>query len=190
MSTEHSPYSTFHGFLRTAIQQYWERKGASRVTFLALLLATREAWGVAFDKSLSPESGKKMIRGAAGVAAITVLVRLFLGGPIGVLLTGASAVSLVAVYARNHDRVWAKQERIRAMVGTYRSEHERILSEFRAGQFGESERGLMVDGLLARFLTALDDGPEDQKASDAASAAPKPASGSFAAHVAEKQKKS
>jgi hypothetical protein len=185
MSAEHSPYATFHGFLRSAITQYWERRGASRITFLALLLATREAWGVALDKTLDIETGRKALRGAAGVAAVTVLLRVFLGGPIGVLLTGASLVSLVAAYAKNHDRVWAKQERIRDMVGTCREEHERVLAEFRAGQFGEHERDLMVDGLMARFLLSLDDGPED-KPDAAKPAAPK--ADSFAAHVAGKQK--
>ena len=149
MSVDHSPYATFQGFLRSAITQYWERRGASRVTFLALLFATREAWGVALDKTLDIETGRKALRGAAGVAAITVLLRIFLGGPIGVLLTGASLVSLVAAYAKNHDRVWAKQERIRELVGGCRTEHERVLSEFRAGQFAEHERGTLADGMLA-----------------------------------------
>jgi hypothetical protein len=189
MSAQHSPYATFQGFLRSAITQYWERRGASKVTFLALLLATREAWGVALDKTLDVEVGKKALRGAAGVAGVTVLLRLFLGGPIGVLLTGASLVSLVAVYAKNHDRVWAKQERIRELVVAYRTDHERVLAEFRAGQFGTHERDLMVDGLMGRFLLALDDGPEDKpEASRAAEPPPGPKAGSFAEHLAGKRK--
>ncbi|MCA9575921.1 MAG: hypothetical protein H6726_07015 [Sandaracinaceae bacterium] len=188
MSVDHSPYATFQGFLRSAITQYWERRGASRVTFLALLFATREAWGVALDKTLDIETGRKALRGAAGVAAITVLLRIFLGGPIGVLLTGASLVSLVAAYAKNHDRVWAKQERIRELVGGCRTEHERVLSEFRAGQFAEHERDLMIDGLMSRFLLALDDGPEDKRERGKPAAPAGPKADSFAAHVAEKRK--
>lgn len=188
MPVDHSPYATFQGFLRSAITQYWERRGASRVTFLALLLATREAWGVALDKTLDIETGRKALRGAAGVAAVTVLLRIFLGGPIGVLLTGASLVSLVAVYAKNHDRVWAKQERIRALVTTCRADHERVLAEFRAGQFAAEQRDLMVDGLMARFLLALDDGPEDKPAQDAPAKPAGPKADSFAAHVAGKRK--
>ena len=71
------------------------------------------------------------------------------------------------------------------MVGTCRGEHERVLTEFRAGQFGEHERDLMVDGLMSRFLLSLDDGPEDKPAP------PKPAgpkADSFAAHIAGKRK--
>ena len=173
MSVDHSPYATFQGFLRSAITQYWERRGASRVTFLALLFATREAWGVALDKTLDIETGRKALRGAAGVAAITVLLRIFLGGPIGVLLTGASLVSLVAAYAKNHDRVWAKQERIRELVGGCRTEHE---------------RDLMIDGLMSRFLLALDDGPEDKRERGKPAAPAGPKADSFAAHVAEKRK--
>ena len=62
MPVHTSPYVTFQGFLRSAITQYWERRGSSRVTFLALLLATREAWGVALDKTLDVEAGKKVLR--------------------------------------------------------------------------------------------------------------------------------
>ena len=190
MPVHTSPYVTFQGFLRSAITQYWERRGSSRVTFLALLLATREAWGVALDKTLDVESGKKVLRGAAGVAGVTVLLRLFLGGPIGVLLTGASVVSLVAVYAKNHDRVWAKQERIRGLVVSYRSDHERVLAEFRAGQFGTHERDLMVDGLMGRFLLALDDGPEDKPEAPREVPPAGPKAGSFAEHLASKRKSS
>jgi hypothetical protein len=189
MPAHHSPYATFQGFLRSAITQYWERRGASKVTFLALLLATREAWGVALDKTLDVEVGKKALRGAAGVAGVTVLLRLFLGGPIGVLLTGASLVSLVAVYAKNHDRVWPSKSASASWWWPTAPTTSASLAEFRAGQFGTHERDLMVDGLMGRFLLALDDGPEDKpEASRAAQPPPGPKAGSFAEHLAGKRK--
>jgi hypothetical protein len=47
----------------------------------------------------------------------------------------------------------------------------------------------MVDGLMGRFLLALDDGPEDKpEASRAAQPPPGPKAGSFAEHLAGKRK--
>ena len=88
MSKTVTPYDSYEGFVRTVIRAYWESGKSSRVTFLALLLATRETWAVALDKTLTPGAGKKALAGAAGAAAVAVLLRAFLGGPLGLLLTG------------------------------------------------------------------------------------------------------
>ena len=51
---------SYDGFLKTAITSYWN-KGGNRVNFIALLLASREAWEVAFDQVASRETGRKML---------------------------------------------------------------------------------------------------------------------------------
>src|SRR5690242_5236931 len=107
---EATKLDTYDGFLKAAIKQYWD-KGGSRINFLALLLASREAWEVAWDEAKAPGTGKKLLTGAAGAAAIVVLLRLFVGGPIGIILTGASIASLGALYARNHKHIWAQRTR-------------------------------------------------------------------------------
>lgn len=164
MTTGKQEYDAYSAFLRAAIQRTWERK--ERVRFLALLLATREAWDVAWTSATTPEAGKKLLAGAAGVAAASVLIRIFLGGPIGLLLTGASAVSLVALYAKNHERIWALRERYEKMVGEYRGKFEQCRARFIDGKASREEMELMIDGLLARFVADIEKEPEPKAPKD------------------------
>lgn len=152
-------YDTYDGFLKRAIKAYWE-EGADRVNFIALLLASREAWGVAWDGARAPGTGKKLLTGAAGAAAVVVLLRLLLGGPIGLILTGASVASLGALYARNHKRIWAQQSRYKQLMGQYRVKHQQVRTKFVDGAIDADERDLMMDGLMRRFLEELDVAPD------------------------------
>jgi hypothetical protein len=148
-------YETFSGFLHTAIQRHWTGS-QNRVNFLALLLATREAWDVAWDQATAPGSSKKLLTGAAGVAVIAMLVRAFLGGPIGLLLTGASAASLVALYVRHHERIWQQVSNYKRLVGAYRPKYDECRNDYLEGKLRREQLELMLDGLLSRFLAELD----------------------------------
>lgn len=165
MSEEEAPtesdnaHTSYDGFLKAAIKTYWESKG-DRVNFIALLLASREAWEVAWDEVRTPGAGKKLLTGAAGAAAVVVVLRLLLGGPVGLLLTGASIASLGALYARNHRRIWAQQDRYKAIIGAYRVKHAQVRAKFVEGDIDEDERALMIDGLLRRFLDEINEGPD------------------------------
>lgn len=177
---DEASYDTYQEFLRTAVRRYWDRKGSSKVTFLALMFATRQAWGVAAQKGLSAETGKKALTGAAGVAAATVLIRVFLGGPLGLLLAGASAVSLIAVYGTNQEAIWSKVLRFRAVIDDYEERYDAVAER----QGSAADRALMMDGLLGRFLDELDSVPEDElEVSEAES----DAGDGFAAHVARRR---
>jgi hypothetical protein len=156
-------YETYDGFLKTAIKRYWEQ-GSDRVNFIALLLASREAWEVAWEGVKSPGTGKKLLTGALGATAVVVVLRLLLGGPIGLLLTGASIASLGALYARNHRRIWAQQDRYKAIIGQYRIKHQQVRAKFVDGTLDADERDLMIDGLLRRFLDEIDQRPEEPEA--------------------------
>jgi hypothetical protein len=149
-------YESYEGFLRAAIRTYWERGAKSKVNFLALLFASREAWQVAWDKAATPEAGKKILTGAAGAAALGILLRVVVGGPIGILLTGASIASLVAIYVKNHARIWAKVERYKALIDENRPRFEEIRIDWVEGGIKDAQRDLMVDGLMSRFLADLD----------------------------------
>ncbi|HJL17492.1 MAG TPA: hypothetical protein RMH99_17615 [Sandaracinaceae bacterium LLY-WYZ-13_1] len=151
-------YASYDGFLKTAIKSYWE-KGGDRANFIALLLASREAWEVAWDEVRAPGTGRKVLMGAGGAAAVVVVLRLLLGGPIGLVLTGASIASLGALYARNHRRIWAQQERYKALIGSYRVKHQQVRAKYVDGNLDEDERDLMIDGLLRRFLDDVDELP-------------------------------
>lgn len=180
---ETEQYESYEGFLKAAIRTYWEGGAKSKVNFLALLFAAKETWAVAFDKVASPEAGKKMLTGAAGAAALALLLRVVVGGPIGILLTGASVASLVAIYVKNHGRIWLKVEHYRIVVGDYRGAWEQIRSDWAEGGLTDSQRNLMVDGLLSRLLIELDayepnDGSDDDDADEEKG---------FAAHTAKKR---
>lgn len=160
-------HATYDDFLKIAIRKYWEQ-GDDRANFIALLLASREAWEVAWEGVRKPGTGKKLLTGAAGAAAVVVLLRALLGGPIGLLLTGASVASLGALYARNHKRIWAQQDRYKQLIGQYRVKHQQVRTKFVDGTIDEDERDLMLDGLLRRFLEELDVAPDlGQTESDA-----------------------
>jgi len=160
MATASEPYASYEGFLRAAIKTYWASGQGSKVNFLALLLASRETWQVAWDKVATPESGKKLLLGTAGVAAVTLLLRTVLGGPIGLLLTGASLASLVAIYAKNHKQIWERAERYKDLIVRYRGRFEKVRAEYIDGAVRQDQRDLMIDGLMSRFLVELeDDGP-------------------------------
>lgn len=179
MTTE-SAYPTYNDFLRASIQRCWERKSSSRATFLALMLASRHSWSVALGKTVSLESGKKLLTGAAGAAAVAMLLRAFLGGPIGLLLTGASVASLLAVYGKNHKLIGRKVIRYRELIREYRPRYESVQNSASA----VSEQDLMLDGLMKRFLDELDaDLPEPESETQA------PVSSGFADHIRKQTEK-
>lgn len=146
-------YDSYEGFLREAIRRHWESRPKERLSFLSLLMATREAWQVAWDRA--SRSGQKLATGAAGTAAALVLLRAFVGGPLGFLLTGASVASLATLYARQHDQVRARAERYRELVADYRGRYAAVKNRYILGDIDRPERDLMIDGLLQRFLSDL-----------------------------------
>jgi hypothetical protein len=149
---------TYDGFLKAAIKAYYE-DGGDRVNFISLLLASREAWTVAWGEMKAPGTGKKLLTGAAGAAAVVVVLRLLLGGPIGLILTGASVASLGALYARNHKRIWAQQGRYKELIEQFRTKHTGVRTKFIEGAIDQEGRDLMMDGLMRRFLEELNVSP-------------------------------
>jgi hypothetical protein len=151
-------YASYDGFLKTVIESYWETRRNS-VHFLALLLASREAWSVAWEGFKAEDTGRRALMGAGGAAAIYVLLRIFIGGPIGLVLTGVSIASLVAAYSSNHRRIWDQQDRYRKLIGDYRVKYDKIRADWLDGTISEESRDLMIDGLLNRFHEDIDDDP-------------------------------
>lgn len=159
-------YASYDGFLKTAIERHWAI-GRSRVHFVSLLLASREAWEVAWQGITAPGTGRTVMMGAGGATAVYVALRLLVGGPIGLVLTGVSIASLISVYARNHRRIWDQQDRYRRLIGDYRVKFDRIRADWLEGSYGEEQRDLMLDGLLNRFIDEIDDDPTSPEAVDA-----------------------
>lgn len=162
MATDAKRYESYEGFLTAVIGDYWESRKRNRVGFLALLLASREAWAVAWQQASAPESGKKILGGAAGVAVVGLLLRTVLGGPLGLVLGGASVASLVAVYAKHHERIWAQVENTRTLLESYEGKWRSARTSASEGRLDREQFELVVDGLESRLLRELEAGaPED-----------------------------
>src|SRR3982751_2114176 len=131
-------FDDFDAFMKQAIRDYYDRSWKSRRgNFVALIIASGQAMSMAVDSVKDGTGLKKAALGAAGVVALRIGLRYALSGPLGIILTGAAAVSL-AGYVIKH------QKEIREKVGSC------------AGPHDAPSRNLMVDGLLKRFLDEID----------------------------------
>ena len=130
-----------------------------------------------------------MLTGAAAATAAAILIRAFLGGPLGILLTGASVASLVAVFLKRRHRIWPKVKRMRALVAEYEGRFEELQADARRSQVRLDQEQLMLEGLVGRFLADLDDDPDDEDEDEDAAEERQPAKagGGFAAHVRAKR---
>jgi hypothetical protein len=151
-------YDTFDDYLRLAIKEYYERGWKNRrANFVALVIASGQTAAMA-KQAVAGEKGLKNVAvGAIGVVALRLGLRYALGGPLGILLTAATAASLVAYFVRNQKEISSKIGRFRDRIEQERSRFEEIQSGYRANRYDARERNLMVDGQLKRFLADLDE---------------------------------
>lgn len=185
MAKQKRAYESFEGFLREAIRTYWSTKKNQRANFLALLFASQSAWGAAWDEMRDPELAKRVLTGAAGAATVFVLLRILLGGPLGLLITGASLVSLVTVYVRNNRQIQQKTLGYRQIIRDTEPLYESIQDDYAGGRIDRKQMELMVDGLISRFIAELD----AFKAEEVEGASPRTSSDapSFEDHVSDKK---
>jgi hypothetical protein len=154
MAHQREAYESYEGFLQAALKEYWDSGRASRINFLALLLASREAWSVAWEGAAG--TGKKVLAGAAGAAALAVILRVVVGGPIGLILGGATIASLVGLYVKNHREIWAKQEEFKRILDAHRPKWIEIRDDYLDAKLRTDQRDLMMEGLMSRLLDELD----------------------------------
>jgi hypothetical protein len=151
-------YDTFDDYLRLAIKEYYDRGWKNRrANFIALLIASGQTVAMARD-AVSGEKGLKNVALGAGlVVALRLGLRYALGGPLGILITAATAASLAAYLVRNQKEIGSKIGRFRERIGDEKTRFEEIQSGYRANRYDARERNLMVDGQLKRFLSDLDE---------------------------------
>jgi hypothetical protein len=151
-------YDTFEDYLKLAIKEYYERGWKSRrANFIALVLASGQMMSVAKDAVAGEKGLRNVAVGAAGAVALRFALRWALGGPLGILLTAATAASLVAFFIRNQREISQKIGRFRERIAEEKRRFEDIQSGYRANRYDARERALMVDGQLKRFLADLDE---------------------------------
>lgn len=149
-------YDTFDDFLQAAIRDYYDR-GWQRPNFVALLIASGQTGSMAKTALGSADGLKRLALGTVGIMAVRVVLVRVLTGPIGLLLTGVSLASLVALFIKNQREIIGKTARFRELISRTRDSFEETQSGYRQNRLDSRERNLMVDGLLKRFLRECDE---------------------------------
>jgi len=153
-------YTSFDALLKSILHEYYQRSGKlSKGNFIALLIASGEITSMAVDSIKDGSGVKKLALGAAGVIALRIGLRYALSGPLGIILAGATAASLVAYFVRHRREITGKIGRYRKMVAELRKSFEKLQSDQRDGRLDREQLTLMVDGLRQRFLADVDREP-------------------------------
>jgi hypothetical protein len=150
-------FDDYDAFLKQAIRDYYDRGWKSRRgSFIALVIASGQAGSIAADSLRDGTGLKKAALGAAGVVALRLGLRYALSGPLGVILTGAAAVSLASYLVKNQKEITTKVATFRKLIAETRTRFEETQGGYRAGRYDAASRNLMVDGLLKRFLEEVE----------------------------------
>ena len=151
-------FDTYDAFVKGAIKDYYDHGWKSRrANFIALLIASGQTMALAKDSLSGSDGMKRAAIGAASVVALRIGLKYALTGPLGILLTGVTAASLVAFFLRNQKEISAKIGRYRTLIADTRVKFDEIQAGYRGNRYDARERNLMVDGLHKRFLADCDE---------------------------------
>jgi hypothetical protein len=150
-------FDDYDAFVKQAIRDYYDRGWKSRRgNFIALVIASGQMASMAADSIKDGSGLKKAAIGAVGAVALRIGLRYALTGPLGVILTGASAVALASYLIKHQKEITGKVAGYRTLIATTRAKFEETQGGYRAGRYDAASRNLMVDGLLKRFLEEID----------------------------------
>ncbi|HTE53997.1 MAG TPA: hypothetical protein VK698_24245 [Kofleriaceae bacterium] len=155
-----SIYRDFDSFLKVAIKEYYDRGWTQRKgNFIALLMASGQtAFALAKDSVVDGTGTKKVAIGAATVLALRIGLRYALGGPLGLVLTVASGAALVSYFFRNQKDIIRRVGKYRTVIGETQQRYDELQGGWRDGRYDTTERNLMIDGLMKRFVGLIDEG--------------------------------
>jgi hypothetical protein len=163
LGTNESPakgvYSDWDNFLKVAIREYYDRGFTSRKgNFIALIMASGSAaLSMAKDSVVDGTGTKKLAIGAALALALRIGLKYALGGPLGLVLTVAAGASMISYFLRNQKDIVRKVGTYKTLIADTRKRFDDIQDGWRAGRYDATERNLMVDGLMKRFLAQCDE---------------------------------
>jgi len=154
-----SIYADFDAFLKVALKEYYDRGWTTRRgNFIALLIASGQtALSMAKDSIVDGTGTKKVAIGAALVLALRIGLKYALGGPLGAVLTIAAGASMVSYFIRNQKDIVKKVGIYRKLIDESKGRYDELQAGWRDGRFDATERNLMIDGLMKRFLTQCDE---------------------------------
>ena len=153
-----SIYNDFDSFLKVAIRLYYDRGWKSRRgNFIALLIASGQtAFALAKDSVVDGTGTKRLAIGAAAVLALRIGLRYAIGGPLGLVLTVAAGASMISYFFRNQKDIIKKVGLYKVTIKDSHERYEEIQSGWRDGRYDATERNLMIDGLMKRFVDEID----------------------------------
>jgi hypothetical protein len=154
-----SIYGEWDAFLKQAIREYYDRGWTTRRgNFIALLIASGQtALSLAKDSVVDGTGTKKVAIGAGLVIALQFGLRFALGGPLGLVLGVAAGASMVSYLIRNQKDVIKKSGGYKTVILDTRKRYDEIQAGWRDGKHDATDRNLMVDGLMKRFIAQVDE---------------------------------
>ena len=154
-----SIYGDFDSFLKVAIKEYYDRGWTSRRgNFIALLIASGStAAGLAKDSVIDGTGTKKVAIGAALILALRIGLKYAIGGPLGLVLTVAAGASMISYFVRNQKDIVGKVGKYKTLIKDTRERYDELQNGWKSGRYDATERNLMTDGLMKRFLAQADE---------------------------------
>jgi hypothetical protein len=154
-----SIYADFDSFLKVAIKEYYDRGWTTRRgNFIALLIASGStAASLAKDSVVDGTGTKKVAIGAALILALRIGLKYAIGGPLGLVLTVAASASMISYMIRNQKDIVSKVSKYKVLIKETRAQFEEQQNKWKSGRFEATERNLIIDGLMKRFLTQCDE---------------------------------
>jgi hypothetical protein len=152
-------YADFDSFLKQGIKEYYDRGWTTRRgNFIALLIASGQtAFALAKDSVVDGTGTKKVAIGAAAMLALRIGLRYAVGGPLGMVLTVAAGASMVAYFIRNQKDILKKVQKYKLVFADLEKKYAECRSGWRDGKYGLPDRNLMIDGLMKRFISEVDE---------------------------------
>lgn len=154
-----SLYVEWDAFLKQGIKEYYDRGWTTRRgNFIALLIASGQtALSLAKDSVVDGSGTKKVAIGAGLAIALRIGLKYALGGPLGMVMTVAAGASMIAYLIRNQKDVLKKVGIYKAAIVDTHKRYDEIQSGWRDGKYAATDRNLMIDGLMKRFISQVDE---------------------------------
>jgi hypothetical protein len=147
-------YESFDAFMQQVIKDTYEH-GAKRAEFVALVIASGELLPMAWGR-IKKSGVKEFAMGAAGVVALRVGLKYLLGGPLGMILTGFTAATLISFFWSNQKEVMRRVKPYKQVIRDSNEKFDDIQARYQDGRYDAGERALLVEGLLRRVLNEIE----------------------------------
>lgn len=159
-------YETFDAFMQQVIKDVYDN-GAKRAEFVGLVIASGELLPMAWDRA-KKTGVKELALGAAGVVALRVGLKYLIGGPLGMILTGFTAATLVSFFWSNQKEVMRRVKPYKQVIRDSREKFDDIQARYQDGRYDAGERALLVEGLLRRVIGEIEAPLPEEESAEAA----------------------